>query len=592
MRLHSAFPHPVILLFCVGIVGGMSWNLGTANLAFAATGSKIGPEIHAKFQRDRGVCVSIELKHDANSTASLMARCAAYSLAQDECLAKLPKGSYELRYRFRYSPIVAVQILDAAAFTVLERAKVVGRVLPDTTGTTSTLQSSEVIEAPAAHTLGITGAGRVVAVLDTGIERTHDDFAGSVIHEWHFMNEGVDQGPGANDTRGHGTLVSGIIASRGVVAGTGMAPGVDIVAIKVINQFGSGFFIDWAAGVEHVVDLHLADNGIEVDVINMSLQSHSLFTTECDSTQPALAMACQAAKEVGITVVTCAGNGSPVLGGSDIAITSPGCLSSTIAVASVPDNDPDHLSFFSHRNALVDIVSPGEQITSSGLRNSIGTDSGCSFAAPHVAAVACLIREVNPTFSPDVVSSILKLTGTDVFDTVTGITFPLVNARQAVEAVLGPDCNSNSVSDFIDVGVTGKALDCNGNGIPDECDIANGVSPDENQNDIPDDCSQDNPFNRGDSHGDGVINLGDALTILNYLFDGGEPLACRDAADANNDGRLDIADGISLLVYLFGGGLAPPTPGPPDTPCGFDSDDFGAPGNLGCRHYRACTSEP
>ena len=158
---------------------------------------------------------------------------------------------------------------------------------------------------------------------------------------------------------------------------------------------------------------------------------------------------------------------------------------------------------------------------------------------------------------------------------------------------LGPDCNGNGVGDFIDVVVTGEAPDCNGNGVPDVCDIADGTALDEDGNGISDDCSEDNPFNRGDASVDGIIHLGDALTILNFLFDSGDPLRCHDAADANNDGRLDIADGIFVLAYLFGThNVIPPDPGPPGTPCGFDSEDFGTPGNLGCHDYQACGSEP
>ncbi|MGA1533212.1 MAG: hypothetical protein ACO4B4_01790 [Planctomycetota bacterium] len=70
------------------------------------------------------------------------------------------------------------------------------------------------------------------------------------------------------------------------------------------------------------------------------------------------------------------------------------------------------------------------------------------------------------------------------------------------------------------------------------------------------------PFRRGDANQDGVLDLGDPITILETLFSGGDPLPCPDAADANDDGAVDIADPISLLEYLFGGGPPPPAPFP------------------------------
>ena len=69
-------------------------------------------------------------------------------------------------------------------------------------------------------------------------------------------------------------------------------------------------------------------------------------------------------------------------------------------------------------------------------------------------------------------------------------------------------------------------------------------------------------FRRGDSNADAVVDLSDAQTTINFLFLGGQPPACRDAADANDDGELDVSDPLAILNHLFfsAGALPPPSP--------------------------------
>ncbi len=83
-------------------------------------------------------------------------------------------------------------------------------------------------------------------------------------------------------------------------------------------------------------------------------------------------------------------------------------------------------------------------------------------------------------------------------------------------------------------------------------------------------------FRRGDSNGDGTLDLTDAVHVLAYLFIGGPPPACFDAADADDSGELDLSDAIYSLGFQFLGGPAPPDPGP--SSCGPDpkADPFAA----------------
>ena len=89
---------------------------------------------------------------------------------------------------------------------------------------------------------------------------------------------------------------------------------------------------------------------------------------------------------------------------------------------------------------------------------------------------------------------------------------------------------------------------------------------------------QDMPFRRGDSNGDGGVDISDAVALLGFLFLGVSLPDCLDARDCNGDRSVDVTDAISKLTYLFLEGPPPPGPGPDR--CGED------PQGLGCLEYR------
>ncbi len=89
-------------------------------------------------------------------------------------------------------------------------------------------------------------------------------------------------------------------------------------------------------------------------------------------------------------------------------------------------------------------------------------------------------------------------------------------------------------------------------------------------------------FKRGDSNGDGELDLSDAVWSLSYLFASGPIPACMDAADSNDNGDVNVADPVHTLAFLFAKGAAPPAPGP-DT-CGPDP----TPDSLVCLEYLPC----
>lgn len=95
-------------------------------------------------------------------------------------------------------------------------------------------------------------------------------------------------------------------------------------------------------------------------------------------------------------------------------------------------------------------------------------------------------------------------------------------------------------------------------------------------------------FRRGDTDASGIIDITDAIFLLQHLFAGGQTPGCLESADAQNDGRIDITDAIVILTYLFLSGDPPASPGPPPMPCGPDPDAAGSSRNLGCLSYERC----
>jgi len=92
---------------------------------------------------------------------------------------------------------------------------------------------------------------------------------------------------------------------------------------------------------------------------------------------------------------------------------------------------------------------------------------------------------------------------------------------------------------------------------------------------------EEKAFLRGDANADSEVDVGDAVTILSYLFAGQGPIDCEDSADTNDDGKVDISDAVRVLLFLFAGDVPLPEP---SSGCGADptGDD------LPCGKFTPC----
>jgi len=241
------------------------------------------------------------------------------------------------------------------------------------------------------------GAGVGVAVLDTGIDTSHPDL--HVVGGRRFYVQGVflredDQ---YNDGNGHGTHVAGTIAALdndlGVV---GIAPAVDLYAVKVLTDNGSGSVSAIVAGIQWTMK---QDN---ISIINMSLGSSSYSQTFAD--------ACNAAFADGLLVVASAGNSGNEAGTGD-TVGYPAKYDSVIAVAA--SNNLDQRAYFSSTGPAVELIAPGLNIEST-IPGGYATYSGTSMASPHVVGVAALVWAADPNLTNAGVRNILQETAEDL----------------------------------------------------------------------------------------------------------------------------------------------------------------------------------
>lgn len=222
-----------------------------------------------------------------------------------------------------------------------------------------------------------TGSGVEAYIIDTGIRRTHSEFGNRVNTSLGYT--AINDGNGTNDCNGHGTHVAG------TTGGTtyGVAKGVTLVPVRVLNCSGSGTWSGVIAGIDHVTSQ--ANRTVPM-VANMSLGGG--FSQSVND-------AVKRSTDAGVTHSVAAGNGNNGGKAQDACNYSPASAPSALTVGATTSSDSK--TSWSNYGTCVDLFAPGASITSAWYDSDSATRtiSGTSMAAPHVAGVAALYLQGN-----------------------------------------------------------------------------------------------------------------------------------------------------------------------------------------------------
>jgi len=244
----------------------------------------------------------------------------------------------------------------------------------------------------------LTGTGLTVAVLDSGIRKTHQSLRNKVVYEANFTDS-----PSPDDVFGHGTQVAFVIAGGMHALGekAGVSPGASIMNIKVISDEGLGSDESIILGIDRVCDLAETarkkglwpTDDLYPNVINLSLGGED----DGDDDNPVRLACRQASIEYGLDVIAAVGNSGPKM----TTVMLPACEPEVIAVGAVETADELIVWEKSSRGPTVqgetkpDFVIWGTSLEMAGEKSDDAyvTKSGTSFAAPMLSGLTGLLWE-------------------------------------------------------------------------------------------------------------------------------------------------------------------------------------------------------
>ncbi|GAA4227436.1 subtilisin family serine protease [Streptosporangium album] len=301
---------------------------------------------------------------------------------------------------------------------------------------TSLASSLKLIGADQAQAEGTTGEGRMIAVIDTGIDRNHPALNGKVVEEACFSatDDGArslcpggrtaQTGQGSADATtsacvdgavnlcDHGTHVAGIAHA--------VAPGAEIAAIQVFSRIDdcgeggaclSAYESTILLALDHVARLKDTHPGLVA--VNLSLGG-GLYEGACDGEPEIGPMKekIEALRAKGVVTVAAAGNEGVTGAGA------PGCVSGAVTVGATDDDD--RIPEWSNHGSVLDLFAPGVEIDSSVPGGATAVYNGTSMSTPHVTGALAALAQKSPGDTPDALVGKLTAAGRPiVYDGVT-----------------------------------------------------------------------------------------------------------------------------------------------------------------------------
>lgn len=352
--------------------------------------------------------------------------------------------------RFEVLPAFAAR-LTPDEINLLAKNPAVVRIEIDRVNKRLLDSSLSLINMPAAKTAGATGSGRIVAIIDDGVQASHPFITTArTVNEGCFLasakcpnNRTRQYGAGAAAPRGsntHGTHVAGIAMgyrASGTKPSAGVASSASLIMANVFDRNGSAYNSDIYAALEWIISLKVDTPSLPIDAVNLSLGSYPGVTGTCDADEPTYKSLFDQLRNLGIMPVVAAGNDS--FTGSMLI---PACVSSALSVAA-SKKTKNETAWYTNISSITDVIAPGGDandgggIVSSVVGNGYGSNQGTSMAAPHVAGLVTAIRSAVPGATVAQIEAALKDTGLAIVDQRAGgsITKPRVNALAALQAL-------------------------------------------------------------------------------------------------------------------------------------------------------------
>jgi subtilisin family serine protease len=318
----------------------------------------------------------------------------------------------------------------------------------------------DIVDASDAWAMGYGGSGWYVAILDSGIRKSHDFFDGKTVVEACYAKGEDGVGPAGDCPNGlismtgsgsavhhpsthsgwdHGTHVSGIAAGNDGSL-YGVARDANIIAVQVFSKFADcssaegdqpcvmSWQSDQLAGLDYVYSIR---GSYSIAAVNMSLGGGA-YSSACDSDSRKTAI--DNLRSVGIATAIATGND-----GYCGYISAPSCISSAISVGSSTDADQE--SYFNNWHATMqELFAPGSSVYSSvgASDTSYGNKSGTSMATPHVTGAWAILKQAKPSGTVDELLAVLQSTGvgiTSVCDDYT-VAIPRIDIDDALTDLL------------------------------------------------------------------------------------------------------------------------------------------------------------
>lgn len=356
---------------------------------------------------------------------------AQYGKRKQAILAEIAQDDVTVLTEYSHLPVMHVEVARGGLMKLLN-SNLVDMVHENQVAYPHLLQSVPLIGADSLHSMGHTGTGAAVAVLDTGVDYTRDAFGNctapgvpascKVVHAQDFAPNDFTLDA---DSSKHGTNVTGIVA--------GVAPGAKLIGLDVFDG-GLAYYnhiiqaINWVRSNKETYN---------IVAVNISIGGGT-YSAECPS--DGLASSISLLKSDGITTSISAGNSA-----YKTALSAPACVPDALSVGAVYDANigsknfgfcqdfstlADQVICFSNSAYFLKLLAPGGQIEAADVAMY-----GTSQAAPHAAGTVALLKEVSPSMTVDEIISQLRNTGVPVTDTRVGAGNRIVPRLDIFEAL-------------------------------------------------------------------------------------------------------------------------------------------------------------